>query len=114
MTLLRRAAQFRAENAEHTEAVSCPNSSASSAFCVKPGRREIYVGRSAVAAIVANKVAPGLLDRRLANRPDDLWHDVPGDYAAHGRFDARAHDWSPQLWASPPEPRNLGTPEPRL
>jgi hypothetical protein len=76
---------------------------------VKPGRREIYVGRSAVAAIVANKVAPGLLDRRLANRPDTLWHDVPGDYAAHGRFDARCPRLEPAALGEPP-----GTPEPRL
>ena len=57
---------------------------------------------------------PGLLDRYLArtgydsqqydgaedpNRPDNLWHPVPGDHGAHGAFDARARVWSPQLWA---------------
>jgi hypothetical protein len=25
---------------------------------------------------------------------------VPGDYGAHGAFNARAHNWSPQWWTS--------------
>ena len=56
-------------------------------------------------AIVADKVAPGLLDRYLAhsgydsqqyngaedpNRPHNLWQAVPGDHRAHGAFDAHA------------------------
>ena len=80
------------------------------------GRREIQVGRSAVGAILANAVAPGLLDRYLAangyesqmlpepedpDRPDNLHHpvDQDRDHGAHGRFDDRAQPFSPQLWA---------------
>jgi len=73
------------------------------------------VGLPSVEAIVANKIAPGLLDRYLArtgydsqqhdgpeepNRPNNLWQPVPGDHGAHGAFDARARSWSPQLWTS--------------
>jgi len=68
-----------------------------------------------VGAIVADKIAPGLLDRYLArtgddsqqyngaedpNRLDNLSHPVPGDRGAHGTFDARSKSWSSQLWAS--------------
>ena len=82
-------------------------------FAARSGRREICAGASAWEAIVANKWLPGLLDRYLGRtgyasqqtnepedprRPDNLWHDVPGDYGAHGRFDDRAHPWSGQLW----------------
>jgi short-subunit dehydrogenase len=78
-------------------------------------RREIFVGLPTVEAIIANKLEPGLLDRYLArtgfqsqqtdepadpNRPDNLWEPVPGDFGAHGRFDARSRSWSPQLWAT--------------
>ena len=31
---------------------------------------------------------------------DNLWQAVPGDHGAHGAFDARARNWSPQLWTS--------------
>jgi NAD(P)-dependent dehydrogenase (short-subunit alcohol dehydrogenase family) len=84
-------------------------------FAAHNPRREFYVGLPSVKAIVANKIAPGLLDRYLArtgydsqqydgaedpNRPDNLWQPVPGDHGAHGAFDARTSDWSPQLWTS--------------
>ena len=64
-------------------------------------------------AIVANKMAPDALDHYLAtygydsqmideaNPPDapvNLWNPVPGDAGAHGDFDARASEESPQLW----------------
>lgn len=77
------------------------------------GRREVYVGISTVKAIVANKIAPAMLDHYLAttgydsqqydgpedpNRPDNLWEPVPGDHGAHGKFDERAKSESPQLW----------------
>jgi len=77
-------------------------------------RREIYVGRSSVMSILANKVAPGLLDRYLAKtgfesqqtnepvspeRPSNLHRPVPGDHGAHGNFDSRATAFSPQFWA---------------
>jgi len=84
-------------------------------FAAHNPRREFHVGLPTVEAIVANKIAPSLLDRYLArtgydsqqhdgaedpNRPDNLWQPVPGDHGAHGAFDARATDWSPQLWTS--------------
>lgn len=77
-------------------------------------RREIYVGWPTVEAIVGNKIAPAALDHYLArtgfdsqqtsepedpNRPDNLWHPVPGDHGAHGSFDARAHKTSWELRA---------------
>jgi hypothetical protein len=84
-------------------------------FAARNPRREFYIGLPTVAAIVANKFAPGLLDRYLGrtgfdsqqydgaeepDRPDNLWQPVPGDHGAHGAFDARAKSWSPQLWTS--------------
>ena len=76
-------------------------------------RRELYVGLPAWKAIVANKIAPGLLDRYLARtcydaqqtdepeqpfRPTNLWHTVSGDAGAHGRFDERSRPTSVQTW----------------
>ena len=84
-------------------------------FAAHNPRREFYVGLPSVKAIIANKVAPGLLDHLLArtgydsqqhdgvedpNRADNLWHPLPGDHGAHGAFDTRALSWSPQLWTS--------------
>jgi short-subunit dehydrogenase len=84
-------------------------------FAAHNPRREFYVGLPSVEAIVANKIAPGLLDHYLAhngydsqqhdgtenpNRPNNLWQPVAGDHGAHGAFGARAHNWSPQLWTS--------------
>jgi hypothetical protein len=82
-----------------------------------PSRREYWVGGSTVGTLVANAVAPGLLDRYLARtgissqqtdqpQPDDapanLWRPADGatDFGAHGRFDARSTARSPQVWAS--------------
>ncbi len=68
-------------------------------------RREFWVGRSTFKAILAQKIAPGLLDRILARqgysgqlsaevaatrRTDNLFHPVEGHYAARGRFTGRA------------------------
>ena len=84
-------------------------------FAAHNPRREFYVGLPSLKAIVANKIAPGLLDHILArtgydsqqydgaedpNRPNNLWHPVLGDHGAHGAFDTRAGNWSPQLWTS--------------
>jgi NAD(P)-dependent dehydrogenase (short-subunit alcohol dehydrogenase family) len=78
-------------------------------------RREPSVGGPTVAAIVGNKIAPGLFDRYLAktgydsqqtdqpvdpNRRDNLWAPLPGDHGAHGRFAARSTKSSPQTWAN--------------
>ena len=82
-------------------------------YAAKSRRREIWVGRSSVKAIVGNKLFPGLLDRYLAKngysgqltqeptepgQPDNLFDPVPGDPGTHGRFDNRATSSSPQLW----------------
>jgi short-subunit dehydrogenase len=79
------------------------------------GRREVYVGLPTVAAIVGDKIAPGLLDRYLAatgyaaqqtdqpddpNRADNLWTPVAGDHGAHGRFDPVAREMTAPGWIS--------------
>ena len=76
-------------------------------------RRELNVGASSDLAIIGNKIAPGLLDRYLANaayegqqtaepedagRADNLYEPVPGLHRTRGRFDNRARDTSPHLW----------------
>lgn len=84
-----------------------------------PERREYWVGASTVMTLVANAVAPGLLDRYLArtgfdaqqteavkdpDQPANLFTpaDAVGgrDHGAQGIFGDRAHRRSPQLWAS--------------
>ncbi len=75
--------------------------------------RELWVGWSAVKAILGQKIAPGLLDRYLGrigyaaqqtdepaapDRRDDVDRPLPGDRGARGRFDARARRWSAELW----------------
>ena len=75
-------------------------------------QRELWLGWSAVKAIVGQKIAPGLLDRIMARRAyggqqsdepaldrrDNLFDAVPGDYGAHGRFDDKATPESSELW----------------
>jgi NAD(P)-dependent dehydrogenase (short-subunit alcohol dehydrogenase family) len=76
-------------------------------------RREVDVGGTTTATILAQKLAPGLLDRYLGktgydsqqtdepddpDRADNLFAPVPFDLDAHGRFDERAHDHSLQWW----------------
>ncbi|MGX1478632.1 UNVERIFIED_CONTAM: NAD(P)-dependent dehydrogenase (short-subunit alcohol dehydrogenase family) [Streptomyces canus] len=80
-------------------------------------RREYWVGGSTVAALIANAVAPGVLDRYLARTnveaqqeegehggPGNLWVPADGphgrDFGAHGRFDEEAVSSSPQDWVS--------------
>lgn len=80
-----------------------------------PRRREVWVGLPTVKAIIANKLAPGLLDRYLAkagytgqltnelvpaDAPANLFKTADGDYGAHGRFDDRARTVSYQAVAS--------------
>jgi NAD(P)-dependent dehydrogenase (short-subunit alcohol dehydrogenase family) len=77
-----------------------------------PERREIWVGASTVKAIIANKLAPGLLDRYLAHagyrgqltdeaQPEDapanLFATLDADVAAHGRFDQAATNRSGEM-----------------
>lgn len=78
-------------------------------------RREIYVGLPTVKAIWGQKFIPGLLDRYLAShcydgqqtdqpvaadRPDNLFAPVAGDFGAHGIFDERSEKTSEMLWLS--------------
>jgi short-subunit dehydrogenase len=74
-------------------------------FAATHKRREIWVGLPTVRAILANRIAPGLIDTYLAsagykgqltneklsaNPPANLFHAVPGNYGAHGRFDSKS------------------------
>lgn len=76
-------------------------------------RRELYVGLSSIKAIVANKIAPGFLDRYLAKRafgaqqrksatdpehPVDLWQPVPGLHRVRGSFSKEAKSTCASLW----------------
>lgn len=78
-------------------------------------RREVLAGGSTMLTLLANKIAPGLLDRYLGKtgyrsqqtdepedpaRPFNLWEPLAGDHGAHGRFDRQAHGHSIQLWAA--------------
>lgn len=80
-------------------------------------RREVLVGVPTVVAVIGNKLAPGLGDTYLSQHgyesqqteePEDshrrhnLWHplDENRDFGAHGRFGARSHANSWQLWAT--------------
>jgi NAD(P)-dependent dehydrogenase (short-subunit alcohol dehydrogenase family) len=91
-----------------------------------PNRREYWVGASTVATIVANALAPALLDRYLGatgfrsqqtDEPADpstrvnLWKPVDDrrDFGAHGRFDGRSHGRSVQWWLTEHRGRWLGT-----
>lgn len=84
-----------------------------------PRRREYWVGGSTAMTLIANAIAPGLLDRYLAatgfgsqqtaeprppDAPANLWRPVDGagarDRGAHGAFDDRAHGRSIQAWFS--------------
>jgi NAD(P)-dependent dehydrogenase (short-subunit alcohol dehydrogenase family) len=83
-----------------------------------PGRKQYLVGATTAATILADRIAPALLDRYLARtgyksqqtsdksrgRPDNLWEPVdesPGDdYGAHGEFDDSSHPRSAQLLLS--------------
>ena len=78
-------------------------------------RRQIWVGYPTVMSILANRVAPGLIDRYLAkagykgqltdkpsdpDAPGNLFEPVPGAYGAHGRFDRRARSGSWEMFTS--------------
>ncbi len=76
-------------------------------------RREVFVAWPTVKAIYGQDVAPAYADRYLAktaydgqetnqpvpaNRPDNLFEPVDGDFSAHGIFDDRAHPFSMESW----------------
>jgi NAD(P)-dependent dehydrogenase (short-subunit alcohol dehydrogenase family) len=83
-----------------------------------PRRKQYFVGASTTATIVANRVAPALLDRYLAKtgyksqqtgdresgQAGNLWEPVDDaqgeDHGAHGEFDGQAHPRSAQLFLS--------------
>ncbi len=83
-----------------------------------PRHKQYVVGATTAATIMANRVAPALLDRYLAragydsqqtgepepSRPDNLWEPVDeprgDDHGAHGEFDDRSHRHSAQLFVS--------------
>jgi len=76
---------------------------------VRERPRELWVGGSAVQAIVGQMIAPGLLDRYIGktgwdgqvtevpnpHAPDNLYQPAPGHQGERGRFGgrARAHAW---------------------
>ncbi|WP_281915419.1 SDR family oxidoreductase [Caldimonas thermodepolymerans] len=87
-------------------------------------RREVTVGFPAWQAMLAQKLAPGLLDRLLARQgyrgqrsdtplppghPDNLHAPVPGDHGAHGRFDHGARRTSWQWWLHHHAPEAIAT-----
>ncbi|HEY4289849.1 MAG TPA: SDR family oxidoreductase [Puia sp.] len=72
--------------------------------------REIFYGYSTYETIFGNKVAPGYLDRFLADtgyqgqqtgerkdqeQANNLWEPLPGDHGSRGPFDAEALNSSP-------------------
>ena len=82
-------------------------------FAATHKRRDVWVGWPTVKAILANRIAPGLIDRYLAkagysgqladqptapDAPANLFKPVPGDYSAHGRFDAQSRDRSWEMF----------------
>jgi NAD(P)-dependent dehydrogenase (short-subunit alcohol dehydrogenase family) len=84
-----------------------------------PNRREYWVGGSTVGTLLANAIAPGVLDRYLArtgfssqqtdeprdpDQPANLWQPADSkqghDFGTHGEFDDTSTSRSAQLWAS--------------
>ena len=89
-------------------------------FAAHSRRKEVWVGSTTMQAILGDEAASFMLDEYLAEtgvdgqsaktpisptRQDNLFEPVPGDFAAHGRFDDVAHDTSTQMWLN----RNRGT-----
>jgi NAD(P)-dependent dehydrogenase (short-subunit alcohol dehydrogenase family) len=82
-------------------------------FASRHRRREVNVGFNTEIIIAGNKVLPGVGDWYLArngfesqqtdqpvkkDRADNLFQPAPGDFGAHGTFDAIAKDRCLQLW----------------
>jgi short-subunit dehydrogenase len=78
-------------------------------------RRQIWVGFPTVVAILANRIAPGWIDRYLSKSgytgqitdipsdpeaPGNLFEPVPGAFGAHGRFDKQARIGSWEMFTS--------------
>ena len=85
-------------------------------FAVEHDRRHVWVGAMAQMTAVGNHLAPGYMDRYLAEEGyegqmtgeaapsgrDNLWSPVDDDrdHGAHGPFDDRASERSFHLWAN--------------
>ena len=84
-------------------------------FAATHKRRDLWVGWPTVKAILANRIAPAMIDRYLAkagysgqladqptapNAPANLFEPVPGDYGAHGRFDEQSRDRSWEMFTN--------------
>ena len=82
-------------------------------FAATHRRRDVWVGYPTVQAILANRIAPGLIDKYLASSgysgqlaheatgpdaPANLFEPVPGPYGAHGRFDEQARSGSWEMF----------------
>ena len=82
-------------------------------FAATHRRRDVWVGWPTVKAILANRIAPSLIDGYLAksgysgqlsdkptaiDAPSNLFEPVPGDYSAHGRFDDRSRTGSWEMF----------------
>ena len=82
-------------------------------FAAHRRRKKVIVGWPSFQAIWGDRFASSWLDHYLAatafsgqqgdqpvapDRQDNLYHPVPGDHGAHGRFDATAKTRSPLLW----------------
>jgi short-subunit dehydrogenase len=82
-------------------------------FAATHKRRDVWVGFPTVKAILANRIAPGLIDRYLASAgysgqltdeptpsdaPANLFKAVPGPYGAHGRFDRKSRNGSWEMF----------------
>ena len=82
-------------------------------FAATHRRRDVWVGYPTVQAILANRIAPGLIDKYLASSgysgqlaheatgpdaPANLFEPVPGPYGAHGRFDGQARSGSWEMF----------------
>jgi NAD(P)-dependent dehydrogenase (short-subunit alcohol dehydrogenase family) len=79
-------------------------------------RRQVYVGISTVYTVLGSKFAPRIAEWYLArsavkgqqteeppdpqNEAGNLMQPQPGDRGARGRFGGKAHERSPQWWAS--------------
>jgi NAD(P)-dependent dehydrogenase (short-subunit alcohol dehydrogenase family) len=85
--------------------------------------RELWVGGPTLKAILAHRLAPGVLDSYLGRngyqaqqtdepaekrRKENLWRPVAGDHGAHGNFDDQALTRSKELWARTHLPWILG------
>ena len=82
-------------------------------FAATHRRRDVWVGFPTVKAILANRIAPALIDRYLAkagysgqltsqatppHAPGNLFEPVKGPYGSHGRFDAQSRDGSWEMF----------------